>query len=422
MKMPGSVEDELVALQDFLTATDGPAYENDANVARLRSAATKLYQHLRRPIRMLIAGGDAAGDLGLANALSGDRLISPAQMPDDFPPLVFTYGRTVSAAPGWWGKKVDTKYEAIDLGQLARHNPDFVILQIPNELLRQINILHVPGIEGRAYADRLQKIADRSDMLVWRTTAAQAWDAPERQIWQGLPASIRDLGIMAVTYVDAPEIEHTFKTIVERLLKEAQPNFKFIFPLKTQATADIRHNHGSSDWKSSGGQAMVAGILQVADEFRKNEASKARVTIDRHFAPYVTADGAGPGHAVPAADDQDHATPLVDDIGQNALPNHPILAEWQTKIAGLLALLEKAEDIESSGFLATSSNMVVDMADLISEPGVLNAETEWLLPQFLDAVDLLILLELEDGDEPIVEAINVLLQLGRDLTWIASKS
>ncbi len=430
-----SVENELSALQAFLTKTESSRYDNDIGVSRLRTTATKLHQHLRRPIRVLVAGSDGTDDLALANALSGELIVPPGAITRDYPPFVFTYGQNIAAAPGWWGKKVEKKYTHIDLEKLAEPNPDFIILQVPNLLLRQISILCVPGFDGPVHARRLQSISRRSDMLLWRTNAVHAWSEQEQQAWQALPAPIRKLGILTVINVDLPEIQNHFKEITARLFMEAKPGFKSIFLLKTNATAARRQDHQSDDWKISGGQALVAGVLQVATGIRENDARTARTTIDEHFAPYLAGtDGAKAAKAEPkpspsaqpgGADEQPARNNDTYGSGkgaQDAVAKHPVLAKWQMEIAGLLALLEKADGIETSGFLAASSNIVVDMADLISDPGMLDKETAWLLPQFLDAVDLLILLELEDGDEPIVEAINLLLQLSRDLSWIASKS
>lgn len=435
MTTSGTVEKELSALQAFLTKTESSRYENDIGVSRLRASATKMHMHLRRPIRVLVAGCDGADDLALANALAGDLLVPSGAISGDYPPFVFTHGPSIAAAPGWWGKKVEKTYKQIDFDRLAEPNPNFIILQVPNPLLLQINLICVPGFDGPAHADRLQNIARHSEMLLWRTNATDVWSKQEQQTWRALPEPIRKLGILTVTNVDLPIIQHQSKEITARLFMEAKPGFKAIFPLRANATADTRQDHQSDDWEASGGQALLTGILHVAKRIRENDARTARAAIDQHLRPYLAeADEAksAPVETMPAptplpgaenaSPEQNSTTSAQDDGAQDTVPEHPILAKWQLKIAELLALLAKADAIETSGFLTASSNIVADMADLISDPGVLDTETAWLQSQFLDAVDLLILLEMENGDEPIVEAINVLLQLSRDLSWIASKS
>jgi hypothetical protein len=63
----------------------------------------------------------------------------------------------------------------------------------------------------------------------------------------------------------------------------------------------------------------------------------------------------------------------------------------------------------------------MDVSNEISEPGVLDPETNWVLPQFQDALDLLILLQIESGEEAVEDASTVLLQLGRDVAYVAAR-
>ena len=105
----------------------------------------------------------------------------------------------------------------------------------------------------------------------------------------------------------------------------------------------------------------------------------------------------------------------------DAAPPHPLLTGWNDKISALLLQIESADEVDESGFLQSCCDIVMDISNAVSEPGVLDDETNWMQSQFQDALDLLILLQIETGDEAVEDASTVLVQLGRDVAYIAAR-
>jgi hypothetical protein len=103
-------------------------------------------------------------------------------------------------------------------------------------------------------------------------------------------------------------------------------------------------------------------------------------------------------------------------------PMHPLVADWKKKIDALITLVQGHDDPESSGFMQAASDTVLEVVEAISAPGVLQPETEWLLPQFQDALDTIILMQMESGDDALEDAAMLLLQMSRDLGLIAGQS
>jgi len=104
-----------------------------------------------------------------------------------------------------------------------------------------------------------------------------------------------------------------------------------------------------------------------------------------------------------------------------AVESHPLLQSWNDKITALLTQVEAADDVDETMFLQSCCDIVMDITNAVSERGALDSDTTWLQSQFQDALDLLILLQIESGDAAVDDATTVLLQLGRDVAYIANK-
>lgn len=100
---------------------------------------------------------------------------------------------------------------------------------------------------------------------------------------------------------------------------------------------------------------------------------------------------------------------------------HPLVADWQGKVDALIAQVSGSADPEDSGFLQSASETVMEMLDAISEPGVLDDDTAWIQGQFQEAVDTIILMQMESGASTIEDAATLLLQLSRDIAVVAGR-
>jgi energy-coupling factor transporter ATP-binding protein EcfA2 len=106
----------------------------------------------------------------------------------------------------------------------------------------------------------------------------------------------------------------------------------------------------------------------------------------------------------------------------NGAKDHPLLTGWNDKITALITQIEGADEVDSGTFLQSCCDIVMDVSNAIGEPGVLDGEANWLQSQFQDALDLLILLQIETGDEAVEDASTVLLQLARDVSWLSTRA
>lgn len=98
---------------------------------------------------------------------------------------------------------------------------------------------------------------------------------------------------------------------------------------------------------------------------------------------------------------------------------HPILVDWQGKVQALIALLDGHPEPEASGFMQAASDTIMELLDAVSAQNMLQSDTTWLNGQFQEALDTVILMQVESGDEVLEDAAMLLLQLSRDLAVIA---
>ncbi len=101
---------------------------------------------------------------------------------------------------------------------------------------------------------------------------------------------------------------------------------------------------------------------------------------------------------------------------------HPLLLDWQGKVAALIALIKAHPDPEESGFMQAASDTIMELLDAVSAPGVLQPDTNWLLGQFQEALDTVIMMQVESGDDVLEDAAMLLLQLSRDLACVADST
>lgn len=408
-------EQELLDLQDFLTTTAFHPDANSGDLAKTRALAEDTCRILQRPISILIAGDYSSAKSTLTGILADDQLIPPTTMQHSCPPLIFLYGRAPSSSAEWWDSRVRTKINHVDYDGLVVLDPDFIAIQAPNRFLKNVNIFDITGKQSsQNYTGQLQKMAKLADVIIWCADATQGWNKSEEANWAKLPNIPRENTILAVTHTHPPLSETDFEQTVQRLKKDTGSVFGTIIPVATAPTRNavipgvVQDNNA---WAESSGIELISKILEIGNTIRNTAIARTKIVIDQYLNPSL-----GTYTSEEKLDTMDE-DPKVEQV-----PDSALLANWLKKIDTLLSITENAEDLVESSFLQESSNALMEISEDISEPGVLDDETAWLLDQFYDAMDMLILMQLEDGEEPIECATAVLLQVSRDLNWITTRT
>jgi len=447
---------ERAFLKDFIQRTDPDTADLPEKAAELRALAQKLLNRLRTPIRFLIAGEFSSGKSTLANMLVGQELIPTSVLASNMPPLLFRYGRETLIAAGWHDKKPLMKFDRVDFEAALAEDPDFILVNMPSPILKGINFFDMPGTGDPLNDNRKTlQLVKSAEGLIWCTNAVQAWRESERYTWSNHPSMNRSNSILVVTHVDLPVAKRNLGRVMERVQKDAGKHFKAVLPIaileaiKAAPEGDVQDKLA---WTDSGAKALLEAIETIAKPIRQKKRTDAATIIEEKLAPFVKTLGDAAASVKPdpevakepvppkesepdlvvdalkhdldtsefaAAPDEDE--PVSDAKDADDKPAEPavktsFLAEWNGKTADLVASVQQSDD--AADLIQSCCDIVMEMTDTIIEADPQTGETEWVTSQFQDALDLLILMQLETGEEPLETSAILLLQLSRDLAQI----
>jgi Dynamin family len=102
--------------------------------------------------------------------------------------------------------------------------------------------------------------------------------------------------------------------------------------------------------------------------------------------------------------------------------NPALVQEWLAKIDALIPHVRDHSDLESSGFVQLIGDVVMEMIEAINTGDLARGEAKWLEHEFQDALDLMIMMQMETGETAMEEAATLLLQLSRDLALLVQKN
>jgi hypothetical protein len=168
---------------------------------------------------------------------------------------------------------------------------------------------------------------------------------------------------------------------------------------------------------ATGGVKMnpLAGLTRLKDKTRAAAAESAA----REDAANLSELAAVPQEEQTGATAAPPARTAVPAPHRTRTGTHALVTDWQSKMDALLLLVQGQNDPEESGFMQAASDTIMEVLDGISAAGVVQPEGQWLVDQFQEALDTVILMQMEPGDEAMEDAAMLLLQMSRDLVRIA---
>jgi len=449
-------EQQLAFLNDFIGKTDPDNGDIPEEGVKLRALATKQINRLNTPVRFIVTGEFSSGKSTLTNLLVGEGLIPTSVLASELPPLLFRFGNKAQIAAGWWDKTILKAFGSVDFDAAMALDPDYIVVTSPNRFLQDINVFDTPGTGDPLSDDKkMQHLTRSAEALIWCTNAVQAWRESERHMWSSLPAINRKHSILAITHTDLPAVKRNLDRVLTRVEKEAGDCFQAIIPVAAPTAMEAAPGGKVRDaiaWKESGGEALVAAINAIAEPIREKKLTDVAAIIDQHLSPFaeqldrereqakreVEKERAGKSNAGSSdsteMDQDEDADALQFDLGalasefpevgetDDTTPDpetgNSLLETWNARIANMVAELDQAGGPEAGDLIQSSCDIVTEMAETLMDADPQSEEIEWLTGQFHEALDMLILVQLESGDEPLETSAILLLQLTRDLEQI----
>lgn len=277
--------------------------------ADMRQVSPALYARLKRWTArkpcVALMGEFSAGKSTLLNFLIEAEILPTRVTATELPPIWCSYGKTGSH---WidqeWNRHPLNVRDIFKVPVDARYARIFV----EAEILESCDVIDTPGISDPNLASESWRLAaGLANMVLWCTTATQAWRETERGTWLSLPERLRRHSILVVTRADKLAGRADCDKVEKRLIREAGGLFSKITFLATmdatRAKLEMEAGAETGLWAESGAEALLDAM---ANEFEAIGERKhkmfARYTVQRNLArPALLLEGA----TDPAADEGD---------------------------------------------------------------------------------------------------------------------
>lgn len=406
-----------------------------------RDYAEHLVRRLSQPVRVSVLGMPGSGKSQLVNMFLGEPVVpSDASLPTteyawgDEPRMVVT---------GAEGSVI--KVHGADVSTLAGQNAAFLRIELPIDILRRINLLEVvtDGTDEEL-SSGVDWVVRRTDIALWCT---QEFDANEQRVWSRVPDSLKDHAFLVLSKADILSADKVLRKRVAALESVVAEEFHSLFAVAT-LQALRAYKDGAVDeqlFHASGGGALTSEILRHAERGRRADFDSAHMFLARYQIQELPAAAPKPAEPVepapaplqdsPEPDSQfvpepPAVTPAVaeapedvqDAVPQPALPKVENVTLFSDGIRFLRrrgdSLSEQAESLgegSASRLIDNCVSAVEHLVDLFSQDESGCDAADAFIDDLAEAQDMMVLMQIEDGDGPAADAVTLLLQLRRDM-------
>ncbi|MEO1025237.1 MAG: hypothetical protein AAFX07_06740 [Pseudomonadota bacterium] len=399
--------------------------------------AQHLLNRLSQPVRVSVLGAHKTGKSELINMLLGRALIPSGA---ELPTTEVIWGEkdwmTVTAADG-----SVTQIDTADMTRLNGMSAAFLQVAQPLEILKKINLLEVVTENS---VDELSSGVDwavrRTDIALWCT---QDFNEMEREVWRNVPDSMKDHAFLVLTKADQLSAQNVLSKRVNELQQVVAEEFHSLYAVATLQAISAFGADGldSAKFKASGGEALTYEVLKHAERGRRADLDSAHMFLVRYKSEVDAAMAATPKPAKPAP-----AAPkaVAVSTAKTAAPTpEPKLAapapatqkptiEHGPKVENVALFSDAIRFLKRRGdslaetltglepgntkdLIETCVDAVEHLTDLFSQDESGCDAADAFIDELAEASDVMVLMQVEDGDAPAADAVTLLLQLRHDM-------
>jgi hypothetical protein len=256
-------------------------------------------------------------------------------------------------------------------------------------------------------------------MVIW---CSQAFTAAERWLWSAMPDRLKDHGFLVLTKADELIRAGTFAAQMAELEEVVADEFHSLVPVATlQGLAAMDGQTGASReaLAASGAEALISAVLGHVEQGRRADLDAALLFLSRfgsggpEVAPMPVEVAEAPAPAAPA---------VVEPVTVPAAPT--VAAEDTMTDVSVVRALDILR--EAAGPLMARMDADGHAADILegcaqAAQAVADTIDPAALPQLHDeaqeVAEMLVLLGLERSETAAADAVTLLLQLRRDLSY-----
>lgn len=384
--MEPSDNDVLLRLRNALESRSLPG--DAANLGN------RLLNRLEAPVTVAVLGPKASGKSQLVNFVSGHEIIPSGA---NCPVLTLCWGPEEKTYTTKHDGTLETRI-GIELSEIHTESHSQIRIEANLDNLKQIQIFKAPFDHSKP----LQTTIERADIVLW---CSQEFCVAERQLWATVPDALKDHSFLVLTKADSLAAAGTLAGRIEELQDIVSEEFHSLIPLATRQAIASKDENGNVDdnlLSASGGKALLHALNAEVASGRMADVDSAQLFLKRYQVDKKQL-------STKAAVIAEPREASLAELSQSALDYLNGQVQRLVQV-DMLEQEDNASDILD--ICAEAANGLADIfIDQISTDEVILA----LQGDLMEAADIMLLLQMEDGAEPAANATTVLLQIQRDL-------
>lgn len=374
----------------------------------MRDWGQQLLGHLRKPVQVVVMGLPGCGKSTLVNMLAGERVMPKSR---SIPVIEIAHG----AEP-------KVLFELED-GSMLRHRGTLADAEIPPGAIRALQELPEPGLERQNFVEvdltgnfGYQKsivnwVVQWADIVLWCT---QEFSVSEQELWATVPEEIKDRSFLVLTKADKQLMRGTLTERITGLEALVAEEFLGLYPLATIQAIAARSAEGNPAlWRSSGGKELLDVVQRQIAIGREADLDRAHMLLNR-FDPETAPDRGTPRRAVtrplsrPAPSQEARPQPAGGVFGD-------ALGLLQASADDMFGGYARGEAPNPDAILqkcVDAANALSDLFDAVQadDPAVQDAQDD-----AQESAEMMVLFQLEKGEEAATDAVTLLMQLKKEL-------
>jgi len=383
--------------------------------ADTKATVRRILDRLKNPVRTLIIGCSGSGKTEVLNVLVGKTVVPGGSFHPEF---------ELS-----WSPQPQTEFTRRDTVRVMAHgnklaNPGFtnvknVKLGLSLPILKQTSF-HEVTCDGTPEDQIaiLLKAVELADIVLW---CSSEFSEDEQLLWSYVPDTIKDHSFLVLTKADLLSAQKQLHVTMQNLEAVVAEEFCSMIPVAALQAKSATRVDGSIDetvFKASGGKALTEAVFKQATQGRQADSDNALIFLRQHSGQLISTDT--------KLRDSQHKTVFADkhslspdENAENSTDNGvdlfaPVVEHLQIRAAELSQAINDDPNMDAASILAhcldTANHLAAVFADVSDTSSVVAALENCVL----DAVDLIVLMQSENEDDAVADAVTVLLQLKRE--------
>ena len=384
----------------------------------------RLLAHLTKPVQVVVTGFDGSGKTALIEMMAAQPVFGSGF---DAPLVELAYGETETAvierADGSITSAAGLLRNIACPGDAIR-----VRQEVPDTRLIQQEFIEI-GLQGSPAQKRaaIEMAIARADVMIW---CSQEFDEEEQRLWALVPDHVKDHSVLALTMADRQLMRSVLADTIERLEPIVAEEFLGMFPVATiqgitaQTCAD---EVDEALWASSGGMYLMDLVTRQITQGRTADMDQARIFMDRLALrmPQIASDVVETPD--PEAPDDDALAARSQTVTMEALPEAvacdpqavAVLSEamdlLQQHANRMLDDMDDGEELDADRILNGCSEAINSVADLLEARAMAGPAAEAMRDDVEEGEEMLMLFQLERGEDAALDAVTLLLQIRKEL-------